>query len=102
VSALIDTKVLVYRYDSRDPEKQRIARRVLRDGIERDALRGPHQAEELLSQFEILYPTEPLLRTAIRAVATYQLGWFDAHMWVYAEHYGLDELLSGPGSQGES
>jgi len=52
------------------------------------------EAEEFLNQFEILYPTEALLRTAVRGVATYQLSWYDAHMWAYAEHYGLSELLS--------
>ena len=44
MSALVDTNVLVYRHDSRDPDKQRIARELLRDGIERDTLRVPHQA----------------------------------------------------------
>lgn len=24
--------------------------------------------------------------------ASYQLGWFDAQIWAYAEHFGLDEL----------
>ena len=59
------------------------------------------EAEELLVQFEILYPTESLLRTAIRAVATYQLSWFDAHLWAYAEHYGLDQILSEDFSDGQ-
>jgi len=22
------------------------------------------------------------------------LSWFDAHLWAYAEHYGLDEIVS--------
>lgn len=130
MSALVDTNVLVYRHDARDPEKQRTAQILLREGIERNSLRVPHQAvvefvqavtrpigrggaslltqsealreaEELLAQFEILYPVESLLRTAIRAVATYQLGWFDAHMWAYAEHYGLDEILSEDYSDGQ-
>ena len=130
MSALVDTNVLVYRYDPRDPGKQRVARELLREGLEQEIFRIPHQAviefvpavtralvregaglltraealreaEELLAQFEILYPTESLLRTAIRAVATYQLGWFDAHMWAYAEHYGLDEILSEDFSDGQ-
>ena len=130
MSALVDTNVLVYRYDPRNPAKQHVARALLRDGLEREVLRLPHQAivefvqavtrplvrggagiltraealreaEELLAQFDILYPTESLLRTAIRAVATYQLGWFDAHMWAYAEHYGLDEILSEDFSDGQ-
>ena len=130
MTALVDTNVLVYRFDPRDPAKQRVARELLRDGIERDTLRVPHQAivefvqavtrplgrckasllarpdalreaEELLAQFVVLYPTESLLRTAIRAVATYQLGWLDAHMWAYAEHYGLEEILSEEFSDGQ-
>ena len=130
MSSLVDTNVLVYRYDPRDPAKQRVARELLREGLDHEVLRLSHQAvvefvqavtrpvkrggdgiltraealreaEELLAQFEILYPTESLLRTAIRAVATYQLGWFDAHMWAYAEHYGLDEILSEDFSDGQ-
>jgi predicted nucleic acid-binding protein len=130
MTALVDTNVLVYRYDARDPGKQRVARKLLREGLAGETLRLPHQAivefvqaatrpvrrggaglltraealreaEEMLAQFEVLYPTEPLLRTAIRAVATYQLGWFDAHVWAYAEHYGIDEILSEDFSDGE-
>jgi predicted nucleic acid-binding protein len=122
VAALVDTNVLVYRFDHRFPEKQRKATELLRSGIADDSIRLPHQAlvefvaavtrpsstgapllppedarreaEELLDQFEVLYPTEALVRTALRGAAAYQLSWFDAHMWAYAEHYGLDEILS--------
>ena len=109
MSALIDTNVLVYRFDPRDLPKQRIARELLRDGIEHDTLRLPHQAlvefvqavtrplgrgaasllsradalretEALMAQFEILYPTPALVRTGLRAVATYRLSWLDAHL----------------------
>ena len=130
MSALVDTNVLVYRFDPRDPAKQRVARELLREGIERGSLRVAHQAlvefvqavtrplargaagllarpdalrevEELMAQFEILYPTEALLRTAIRAVATYRLSWLDAHLWAYAEHYALEEILSEDFSDGQ-
>jgi len=130
VSSRVGTNVLVYRHDARDPEKQRIARTLLRAGIERGSLRVPHQAivefvqavtrpigrsgvallsraealreaEELLAQFEVLYPGEALLRTAIRGVSAYQLGWFDAQIWAYAEHYGLEEILSEDFSDGQ-
>jgi predicted nucleic acid-binding protein len=115
VAALVDTNILVYRFDSRDPRKQRIAQELLRDGIKRDSLRVPHQAilelvaalsklwspvdarreaEELVNQFEILYPNEAILRLALRGAAAYQLAWFDAHIWAYAEHYALGELIS--------
>jgi len=130
MTTLVDTNILVYRFDPRDAAKQRIARELLREGIERDTLRVPHQAivefvqavtrplgrgkasllarpdalreaEELLAQFEVLYPTNSMVRTAIRAVATYQLSWLDAHMWSYAEHYGLEEILSEDFSDGQ-
>lgn len=121
MAALVDTNVLVYRFDSRFPGKQKIATRLLRDGIRDDSVRLPHQAvvefvaattrtigghrildpadarreaEELLGQFVVLYPNEAIVREALRACAAYQLNWFDAHMWSYAEHYGLSELLS--------
>jgi predicted nucleic acid-binding protein len=34
------------------------------------------------------------VRTAVRGCALYQLSWFDAHLWAYAEHYGLSTLYS--------
>lgn len=122
MAALVDTSILVYRFDPRFPVKQEIATEALRRGIMDDDVRVPHQAlmefyaavtrrlpdrpplldpsdarretEELLSQFEILYPVDVLVRTALRGAAAYQLSWFDAHLWAYAEHYGLAEILS--------
>ena len=35
-----------------------------------------------------------VLRDAARGCAAYQLSWFDAHLWAYAEHYGLPEILT--------
>jgi predicted nucleic acid-binding protein len=120
--ALIDTNILVYRFDPRFPQKQRTATALLRKGIAEDSIRVPHQAvvefvaavtrplgndqpllslidarreaEELLIQFTILYPDEALIRLALRGSAAYQLNWFDAHLWAYAEHFGLNELIS--------
>ena len=119
--ALIDTNILIYRYDARFPEKQSIASDVLRDGIATGSARIPHQAvvefvavttrgspgnrlldaadarreaEELMAQFPILYPDEAVLRTALRGAAAYGLSWFDAHLWAYAEVHGIAELLS--------
>ena len=121
MAALVDTNILVYRFDDRFPHKQRIATHLLRTGILSDALRVPHQAlvefiaattrsirghvilslndalreaEELLTQFPILYPNETIVRNALRGCAAYQLNWFDAHLWSYAEFYGLEEILS--------
>jgi len=122
VATLVDTNILVYRFDPRFPQKQRIAAEVLRSGLMKEALRIPHQvllefvaavtrvrrgtqpllsdvdarreAEELLIQFTVLYPNAAVYRTALRGAAAYQLSWFDAHLWAYAEHYGLDEIVS--------
>jgi predicted nucleic acid-binding protein len=121
VAALIDTNILVYRFDKRFAAKQKIATEILRRGIVEDSVRLPHQAilefvaavtrpvrghailkqcdalreaEELLRQFPVLYPNEAILREAVRGCAAYQLSWFDAHLWAYAEHYGLDEILT--------
>ncbi|HJS73293.1 MAG TPA: PIN domain-containing protein [Vicinamibacteria bacterium] len=119
---LVDTNVLVYRFDPRFPQKQALAESLIREGIARDSIRVAHQAiveffsavtrpqqgglpllspddarretEELLAQLEVLYPDEELLRLALRGQAAYQLSWFDAHMWAYAEHHGLERLLS--------
>ena len=112
----------MYRFDARDPRKQRIATELLRAGLQDESARLPHQAiaefvaavtrplgrqppllepaearneaELLLSQFEVLYPNDALVRLALRGAAAYQLSWFDAHVWAYAEHYGLEELCS--------
>ena len=118
---LIDTNVLVYRYDHRFPDKQSTASRVLRECIAAGTARVPHQAivefvaattrgrpgeqlleratalreaEEIMAQFPVLYPDGTVLRTALRGAAAYGLSWFDAHLWAYAEVHGLAELLS--------
>jgi predicted nucleic acid-binding protein len=52
------------------------------------------EVENLLVAFPVLFPTEDVVRTAIRGAAVYRLPWFDAHMWAFAEVFGLDELLS--------
>ena len=36
----------------------------------------------------------PSLSAALRGMGAYQLSWFDAHLWAYAECNGLDELVS--------
>jgi predicted nucleic acid-binding protein len=44
VAALIDTNILVYRFDNRFSAKQKIATETLRRGIAEDSVRVPHQA----------------------------------------------------------
>lgn len=120
--ALVDTNVLVYRFDPRFPEKQERARLLLETAVRPGVLSVPHQAlvefvaattrplprtgallspdeareevESMLLTFDILYPDAPLVRTALRGAATYGLSWFDAHLWAYAEHFGCHVLYS--------
>lgn len=120
---LVDTNVLVYRFDPRFPEKQARADELLRKTVAEGEARLAHQAivefvaatsrpvgkakesllsppdsrreaEDLLSQFDVLYPTEALVRLALRGAAAYDLLWFDAHMWAYAEYFGCEILWS--------
>jgi predicted nucleic acid-binding protein len=122
VAFLVDTNILVYRFDARFPEKQAAARDLLRNGLAAGTARIPHQAllefvavvtrvragarpllaadearretEELMTQFPLLFPNAALVRTALQGAAAYQLSWFDAHLWAYADHYGLEEIVS--------
>jgi len=48
----------------------------------------------LLAQFDVLYPDAEVVRLALRGMAAYGLSWFDAHLWAFAEHFGVEELLS--------
>ena len=129
MAALVDTNILVYRYDPRFPEKQRTALALLHWGAAEETLVVPHQAivefvaattrplarggrslltpaearreaEEILDTFPVLYPTEEVVRNALRAAALYQLSWFDAHLWAYAETFGVPEILSEDFEQG--
>jgi predicted nucleic acid-binding protein len=72
--------------------------RKLAGTAERRSLLTPREAwravEAFLLLFPILYPTAEVVRTAVRGAAAYGLSWFDAHLWAYAETYGVPELLS--------
>ena len=122
MAALVDTNVLVYKHDPRYPGKQRRAGELLREGLQTGSVRLAHQVllefvavvsrplpngrpllppaearrevEELLAEFPILYPNDAIVRMALRGAAAYDLPWFDAHLWAYAEFYGLNKLYS--------
>jgi predicted nucleic acid-binding protein len=122
VASLVDTNILVYRCDPIDPEKSAKASNLLRQGLAAKELYLPHQAliefvnavtkprtrgrsllspeetlrqaEDLLNEFPVLYPNEKVFRIALLGKAAYGLPWYDAHLWAYAEHYGVPELLS--------
>jgi predicted nucleic acid-binding protein len=124
VASLVDTNILVYRFDARDPVKQHRAREILRNGLLDDSVVLAHQcivefvaavsrpredlarapllplaeatleAENFLTQYPMLYPAREVVLTALRGMAMYGLSWFDAHLWAYAEVHGVDEILS--------
>src|ERR1700722_4722774 len=122
VVSLVDTNILVYRSDASDPIKRDMARDLLRNGSAKHELLIPHQAlfefvnvvtrrrgvrdpllpreeawrqaEDYINEFPVLYPNESVFRTALLGMAAYRLPWYDAHLWAYAEHYGVPELLS--------
>lgn len=122
MAGLVDTNILVYRHDPRFPLKQAHATDLLRRGVADRSLVLAHQvlvefvaavtrpiggkaplltpdaahreAEDLLMQFPVLYPTEAVFRTALRGAALYKLSWLDAHLWAYADENGLDPIWS--------
>lgn len=122
MAALVDTNVLVYRFDPRFPLKQERATELLRQGVVDRSIVLPYQAlvefvaattrpisgkasllteeeahrevDEMLAQFQVVYPTESTLRTAARGAALYRMPWFDALIWAYADEHGLDPLWS--------
>jgi predicted nucleic acid-binding protein len=115
---------LVYRVDPRDPVKQQRATRSLESGIAAESLCVSYQsvvefvaattrplkalggrallpqrdalleAESLMRQLAVLYPTPEVLTTGMRGMTMYGLSWFDALIWAAAEVHGVDELLS--------
>lgn len=52
------------------------------------------ETESILRQFTILYPDQHTIQLALQGMNTYQINWFDAHLWAYAQQYGLSCLYS--------
>jgi predicted nucleic acid-binding protein len=130
VFSLVDTNILVYCFDPREPTKRAQARELLRQGAAEKTIRIPHQAliefvsvvtrrkgygtpllpeeeavrqaEGFMAEFSVLYPNEHVFRMALYGSAAYRLPWFDAHLWAYAEHYGVPEILSEEFEHGRS
>ncbi|MFZ0319687.1 MAG: PIN domain-containing protein [Candidatus Sulfotelmatobacter sp.] len=122
MASLVDTNILVYCFDSQALVKRAQARELLRRGAAESTILIPHQAltefvsvvtrrkgygtpllpeeeairqaEGFMADFQVLYPNERVFRTALLGMATYRLSWFDAHLWAYASHYSIPELLS--------
>lgn len=122
MACLVDTNILVYRCDPRDPPKRAAATEVLRLGAASGEFHicyqslvefvhvvthvrtgypalmstqdAARQAEYFIAQFPVLYPTEEQFRMTLYGTNTYRLSWFDACIWAYAEHHGMTEIVS--------
>jgi predicted nucleic acid-binding protein len=122
VACLADANILVYSVDPRHPEKQQRAREILERGAGDGSVvlpyqaiiefvaavsrpragTGPlislpgavHAADGFLQVFEVLYPTETILRVALGGTTVHQLAWYDACLWAYAEANGIPEILT--------
>ena len=123
MAGLVDTNVLVYRYDPSSPSKRDAARALLRARVESIELYIAHQsliefvntvtrpvrgtnapllsvteaiaeAETLLSSFPVLFPNRDVFLLALRGMAAYGISWFDANIWACAEYYGLDTIYT--------
>ena len=124
MASLVDTNVLVYCYDGRFPDKQRVAHDLLRSGLVSGEVVLPHQAlvdlvaaaarpQKSLAGASLLSPEDArreaeslaapvsrdlpgrgMFRAALQGAAAYQLSWSDAHLWACAEVHGLEEIIS--------
>ncbi|MEM9554549.1 MAG: PIN domain-containing protein [Acidobacteriota bacterium] len=126
MDTLVDTNILIYRYDAEAPHQQSVAHALLRQGLDQCSLVLAHQSivefvavarrprkrldgatrplldpaelsrevEFMLNSFPILLPTQDTVRLALRGMSAYQLAWYDAHLWAYAEQNSIPEILS--------
>lgn len=124
MASLVDTNILVYRFDPRDPLKQQIAHDVLRRGLASRELVLPHQAivefvaavrrpqsdldgapilgdeaafheaRTFMLHYPILYPDVEVLAIALKSAPAFGLSWYYAHLLAYAEVNGVPEILS--------
>lgn len=116
---LLDTNVLIYAVDGREPDKQRQARAILREaGVRKvgvlsaqvlaeyarvglDRLRPPLAPDDLrqhVSAFQATFPvlplTEDVVLEALRGVAAHGFAYFDAQIWAVARLHGVSQVWS--------
>lgn len=117
---LVDTNLLIYPLDARDPAKQRRAGEVLRELARRgDAVLpaqalaefssvvlrrlqpplGPDQASREVERLVTAFPVVPLSAAAVlealRGVARHRLSYHDAQVWAAARLHQIPLVLSG-------
>ena len=119
----VDTNVFVYALDPTEPDKTKIARRVLRDlvmkgsGIVSEQVilelfnvlvnklkidrERAHSWVSKLFRMEILFPNDQVLRNALDLAYTHQLSVWDAHIVASAIMADARYLLSEDLNQGQ-
>ena len=114
----IDTNVLVYRYDSRDPVKQLSAQEILKTGIENEtavvsaqvlgeffttvtrkiqsplSIEEAHAAVNLISSLPVVALDLALVRRAIGTQMRYQVSYWDGLIVAAAESAGCTRIFS--------
>jgi len=124
--AFLDTNILVYAYDQHEPRKQRIAQKLIADGIERENLllsvqvlgeffnvvtrqipqpMTPDEAQEILAIICYLPVQEIDLTMVNRTIEThkrYQISYWDALIVSAAERAGCTSILTEDLSDGQT
>lgn len=116
---LIDTNLLIYPLDARDPKKQKKTAEVLLRLAQEGRAALPVQAlseiasvalrrlsppleaepvrleiERLMLAFPVLPLTAPVVLEALRGVAQHRLSYYDAQVWATARLYQVPVVLS--------
>jgi len=116
---LVDTNLLIYPLDARDPAKQRRAAEVLRELARRGDAALPAQAlaefssvvlrrlqpplspdqafrevERLMTAFPVLPLSAAVVLEALRGVARHRLSYYDAQVWATARLHQIPLVLS--------
>jgi len=113
----LDTNVVVYAYDDRSPQKQDVARRLLRGGLAgKIAISSQVLAEfaatmlhkasppatadavmrglDALTSVRLIVPDSELVRRAVEARAAYGIHFYDGMIVAAAERAGCSRILS--------
>ena len=121
----LDTNVLVYAYDYTNPEKRRVARRLLEEAIAGKHVISTHvltefaaamlhkvtpradpkllaEALDVLAPIRLIIADAEVVRRAITARTAYGLHFFDGMIVAAAERAGCDCILSEDFNTGQS
>jgi predicted nucleic acid-binding protein len=113
----LDTNVVVYAYDDTNPQKQRVARHLLKGGVSGNIVISTQVLAEFaatmlhkvsppatadavmegldaLTAIRLIVPDEELVRRAVEARAAYGLHFYDGMIVAAAERAGCARILS--------